>query len=61
MGRNKQVVCEKCYRSMRSDNFKTHMKMLERYGEIRKKDGSLYESASSIASRRTYLYEIFDS
>ena len=29
MGRNKRVTCQKCFRVMRSDNLKTHMKQHE--------------------------------
>ena len=45
MGRNKQVVCEKCYRSMRTDHLPRHMRKHEKYGEA----GSLYGSVTSIA------------
>ena len=29
MGRNKKITCQKCFRVMRSDNLKTHMKQHE--------------------------------
>ena len=45
MGRNKQVVCGKCYRVMRCDNISRNKKMNDRNGEIRQKDESLYTSA----------------
>ena len=33
MGRNKSVVCEKCYRVMRSDHLKRHTKVHQKRGE----------------------------
>ena len=51
MGRHRRVVCEKCYRSMRSDHIARHMRKHEKYGEA----GSLYGSVNSIASSTTSL------
>ena len=53
MGRHRRVVCEKCYRSMRSDHIARHMRKHEKYGEA----GSLYGSVNSIASSTTSLNE----
>ena len=57
MGRNKQVVCEKCYRSMRTDHLARHMRKHEEYA----KAGSLYGSVASIASSTTSLNEKYES
>ena len=57
MGRNKQVVCEKCYRLMRTDHLARHMRKHEKYGEA----GSLYGSVASIASSTTSLNERYES
>ena len=53
MGRHRQVICEKCYRLMRSDNIARHMRKHEEYG----KAGSLYGSVASNASSTTSLNE----
>ena len=57
MGRHRRVVCEKCYRSMRSDNIARHKRKHEEYG----KAGSLYGSVASIASSTTSLNEKYES
>ena len=57
MGRHRRVVCEKCYRSMRSDHIARHMRKHEKYGEA----GSLYGSVASIASSTTSLSERYES
>ena len=57
MGRHRRVVCEKCYHSMRTDNFARHMRKHEEYA----KAGSLYGSVASIASSTTSLNEKYES
>ena len=57
MGRHRRVVCEKCYRPMRSDHIARHKRKHEKYGEA----GSLYGSVNSIASSTTSLNEKYES
>ena len=57
MGRHRQVICEKCYRSMCSDHIARHMRKHEKYGEA----GSLYGSVTSIASSTTSLNGRYES
>ena len=57
MGRQRQVICEICYRSMRSDHIATHMRKHEKYGDA----GSLYGSVTSIASSTTSLNGRYES
>ena len=47
MGRNKQVVCQKCCRVMRSDHLNKHMKVHEKYNENSLDSKSIYSSRTS--------------
>ena len=48
MGRNKQVVCQKCCRVMRSDHLNKHMKVHEKYNENSLDSKSIYSSRTSL-------------
>ena len=48
MARNKQVVCKKCYRVMRSDNLNKHMKVHEKHNENSLYSNSIYSSTASL-------------
>ena len=48
MGRNKQVVCQKCCRVMRSDYLNKHMKVHEKYNENSLDSKSIYSSRTSL-------------
>ena len=48
MGRNKQVVCQKCCRVMRSDHLNKHMKVHEKYNENSLDSKSIYSSTASL-------------
>ena len=48
MGRNKQVVCQKCCRVMRSDHLNRHMKVHEKYNEKSLDSKSIYSSRTSL-------------
>ena len=60
MGRNKTVVCGKCYRVMRMDNMTRHIKMHEKHREKQEEftpsiaSSLSYESNGSIPSAPTY-------
>ena len=47
MGRNKTITCRKCFRVMRSDNLKTHMKQHEKE---KFENETFYSTASSTTS-----------
>ena len=55
MGRNKQVVCKKCCRVMRSDHINRHMKLHKKLCEDSL--DSIYSSRTSLHSSRTSLYK----
>ena len=48
MGRNKQVVCQKCCRVMRSDNLNRHMKLHKKLCEDSLYSKSIYSSRTSL-------------
>ena len=48
MGRNKQVVCQKCCRVMRSDYLNKHMKVHEKNNENSLYSNSIYSSTASL-------------
>ena len=48
MGKNKQVVCKKCCRVMRSDNLNRHMKGHEKLREDSWDSKSIYSSRASL-------------
>ena len=48
MGRNKQVVCQKCSRVMRSDTLNRHMKVHEKYNENSLDSKNIYSGRTSL-------------
>ena len=55
MGRNKQVYCKVCLRTMRNDNLKEHMKVHEKYEK--NEHSSVHRSQESIQTTSTYCSE----
>ena len=43
MGKHKQVLCNVCYKEMRSDNLTRHMKVHETNDETKRKHGEMEE------------------
>ena len=54
MGKNKQVLCKICYKTMRSDHLRGHMKIHEENGGSKRKYDEMEEDGEAL---KKYLIE----